>query len=806
MSKRVFISYAHESNEHCSRVLALAQRLRRDGVDAWLDRFAPHQSDWALWMGRELDKADAVLCVCTETWRRRYDAHEDDDLDAGARYEGRLLRRYALRARGNAYKIVAVAFSQEDRSKYVPRDFSSGIACLLDDEYERMYACLTGRSLAELATLGGVRPLSQVGEAQVLSEGANTTQSPSPEELTRINNDIIDELIEAYADKPEIKLLLQRIGMSVASINLDGSSRVVWHQVWPALERAALEGTLLAEVLNDPSVAAYHDELRRLWALRGGNGAGGRAPVADRAAWTGVDEVAARRRADVGNAAEEASSGATVRAPPPKAEAGKSSARGQRWRSVVGLAVVGGGAMALAFVGIVGVAVFVFVWQRWEDRPTEQPDPPPTTAGSPAPSAAGQLPSKPPSCSGSVCPDPEGAGTVPKRPDATIETDGRHRSSNQPTPCSSRPLFQVRVNELVGAFGGMDDEVFFSSSFTGAHKEKAVKLCHDSYEKSCFVERSLPGAGEQLGPEHPLGPRSANRLHTTCTQLCAPTKPQWRPPVPESCSGDGLGTKATTMGGVQGRFVPPVSGYLTLLANYQDGQDPVHVKWTVGAGESEIIKAVREQQNPRATVKVPRCTEVRIALSKSASGSDSTGLKWRPATPAERCLEFDESASCVVAANESFAASAREQRLKYAEHGCEKNNLEACVLRGQMATRGDPPDFDKARTLFQTACTGGGRYGDGVLEGCMELASLMQREQGDPVDLVAASSVLAGAACRGLGPAGAELGTLGGKLTSAMKRPRGCDHSASGGACATPAPGAPRDSRQTRRTPPTIPR
>ena len=31
---RVFISYSHDSPEHCHQVLSLAQQLRRDGIDA----------------------------------------------------------------------------------------------------------------------------------------------------------------------------------------------------------------------------------------------------------------------------------------------------------------------------------------------------------------------------------------------------------------------------------------------------------------------------------------------------------------------------------------------------------------------------------------------------------------------------------------------------------------------------------------------------------------------------------------------------------------------------------------------------
>jgi hypothetical protein len=36
---KVFISYTHDSNEHADRVLDLANRLRRDGIDADVDQY-----------------------------------------------------------------------------------------------------------------------------------------------------------------------------------------------------------------------------------------------------------------------------------------------------------------------------------------------------------------------------------------------------------------------------------------------------------------------------------------------------------------------------------------------------------------------------------------------------------------------------------------------------------------------------------------------------------------------------------------------------------------------------------------------
>ena len=59
--------------EHCERVVALAEQLRRDGIDAWVDQFekSPGQG-WPLWCSRQILGAKYVLLICTEHYRTRF--------------------------------------------------------------------------------------------------------------------------------------------------------------------------------------------------------------------------------------------------------------------------------------------------------------------------------------------------------------------------------------------------------------------------------------------------------------------------------------------------------------------------------------------------------------------------------------------------------------------------------------------------------------------------------------------------------------------------------------------------------------
>ncbi|HLM88539.1 MAG TPA: SEFIR domain-containing protein [Streptosporangiaceae bacterium] len=90
---RVFLSYSHDSDEHAEHVLALADALCDRGIDVILDRYVhpPPAEGWPRWMDRNLDEAQFVLMVCTETYRRRVMDREEPGKGLGVRWEGGLI-------------------------------------------------------------------------------------------------------------------------------------------------------------------------------------------------------------------------------------------------------------------------------------------------------------------------------------------------------------------------------------------------------------------------------------------------------------------------------------------------------------------------------------------------------------------------------------------------------------------------------------------------------------------------------------------------------------------------------------------
>src|SRR6516164_8003462 len=92
---RVFISYSHHDPALYDRVFALADRLRADGIDAMIDRYIQTPSEgWPAWCTEEIDRADFVLMVCTETYLRRLNHEEAPGLGHGVLWEGRLINQY----------------------------------------------------------------------------------------------------------------------------------------------------------------------------------------------------------------------------------------------------------------------------------------------------------------------------------------------------------------------------------------------------------------------------------------------------------------------------------------------------------------------------------------------------------------------------------------------------------------------------------------------------------------------------------------------------------------------------------------
>ncbi|MFD5289652.1 SEFIR domain-containing protein [Streptomyces rochei] len=121
----VFVSYSHDSSEHRERVLNLVQALRRNGVNAWADFFVESDppANWPIWMHTQVEEADFVLVVATETYARRFNQKEEPGVGAGVRWEGTLITADIYYSTTDTMKYIPVIFSSED-SAHIPKPLS----------------------------------------------------------------------------------------------------------------------------------------------------------------------------------------------------------------------------------------------------------------------------------------------------------------------------------------------------------------------------------------------------------------------------------------------------------------------------------------------------------------------------------------------------------------------------------------------------------------------------------------------------------------------------------------------------------
>ncbi len=184
---RVFLSYSHDSPAHRDRVLALADRLRADGVDARLDRWvqAPPEG-WPRWMVAEIDAARFVLVVCTETYERRFRAGERFGTGRGVTWEGGVITQELYDAQGRNEKFLPVVLTAAG-ADHVPAVLRATTRYRLDraDGYETLYRRLTDQPAVPMPPLGRRRPMPPRRPVDAEPEAAGSAASPAADRSPR---------------------------------------------------------------------------------------------------------------------------------------------------------------------------------------------------------------------------------------------------------------------------------------------------------------------------------------------------------------------------------------------------------------------------------------------------------------------------------------------------------------------------------------------------------------------------------------------------------------------------------------------
>ena len=155
----VFLSYAHESNEHKEKVYGLAASLRRDGFEILIDIEKKSQEDWPLWMQRQLKSADFILCICTKVYLERFDHESPANIGLGVGWEGGLIRRMLYAENQQIDQIFPVCFSSDDE-QFIPItiDGNNRFTVCNDVAYKQLLRKLLGKPEYQLPEEAIVAP------------------------------------------------------------------------------------------------------------------------------------------------------------------------------------------------------------------------------------------------------------------------------------------------------------------------------------------------------------------------------------------------------------------------------------------------------------------------------------------------------------------------------------------------------------------------------------------------------------------------------------------------------------------------
>src|ERR1039458_5206618 len=116
---KVFISYSHDSQAHADEVLALANRLRDDGIDCLVDQYEESPPEgWPQWMDLQIRESAFVLVVCSEFYLNKLLGKVQPNEGLGVKWEGKLVYQHLYNDGANS-KFIPVLLAN-GKSEHIP--------------------------------------------------------------------------------------------------------------------------------------------------------------------------------------------------------------------------------------------------------------------------------------------------------------------------------------------------------------------------------------------------------------------------------------------------------------------------------------------------------------------------------------------------------------------------------------------------------------------------------------------------------------------------------------------------------------
>ncbi|WP_149262445.1 CHAT domain-containing protein, partial [Actinomadura sp. K4S16] len=261
---RVFISYAHDSDEHQESVREFWTLLRAQGIDARLDLpAAEERQDWPTWMRTEVQAADFVMVIASPEYRRAADDDAPPDERRGVRWEKRHLIKLLYRDYPTYVKrilpVVLPGRSKEEIPDFLDAETSSSfeVSEFTAAGVERLVRLLTGQPYETAPPLGSVPTLPP------RSQPPSSVTGPARVGAGLVHQVLVRVGVESGRVRSETQVAGGVLGVREGALplGLGGVWRALGGPAAMAERRLAEAGEALAGVLWSEETAAHLERL-----------------------------------------------------------------------------------------------------------------------------------------------------------------------------------------------------------------------------------------------------------------------------------------------------------------------------------------------------------------------------------------------------------------------------------------------------------------------------------------------------------------------------------------------------------------
>jgi len=223
LGPRVFISYSHDSEEHRTKVLDLADRLCDENLDCWIDRYiedATPERGWPMWMEENVRVADFILVICTETFLARFEGREEVGKGLGVKFESVLMTQHIYQSGSVNRKIIPVVVNKDD-SKHIPSPLVPFTYYNVGDEagFLKLYRRLTNQPEIVRPPIGPKRILLPVDRSKTVSTQEPTAENVPTEVVMKSEEEetlpLIPDFTDSMRPSPNFKIAHAFFGQSV---------------------------------------------------------------------------------------------------------------------------------------------------------------------------------------------------------------------------------------------------------------------------------------------------------------------------------------------------------------------------------------------------------------------------------------------------------------------------------------------------------------------------------------------------------------------------------------------------------------